>query len=161
MQWVSTQLPGIINMSIGGSKSEIVNRLVKTMTSRGWKFVVAAGNDNQNACNYSPASAVEALTVGAIDATNRVPSFSNYGQCVDMLAPGDSVLSAYPNGLLAYMSGTSMASPIVAGIWSLYPQARQADVLRMGLLNRVFKPPAATVNRIAYAPSVNNANNCE
>jgi hypothetical protein len=153
MQWVSTQPVGIINMSIGGGKSMIVNRLVRAMSARGWRFVVAAGNDYQDACNYSPASAYEAVTVGAVDSSTKFSQFSNYGKCLDLLAPGDSVLSTWPGGLLAYMSGTSMAAPIVAGLWSLYPEWDRHKIVRASRARVVSMLPLGTTNREAY---VNN-----
>jgi subtilisin family serine protease len=152
MQWVSTQPMGIVSMSIGGSKSDIVNKLVRSMTRRGWKFVVAAGNDNRDACQYSPASATEAITVGAIESSYTLSGFSNYGPCVDIMAPGGGILSTWPRGLYAYMSGTSMATPIVSGIWSLYPEWTVKDLLRQSNLKTLNPLPAGTPSRLAYSP---------
>lgn len=122
LEWISRQPVGIINMSIGGSYSEIVNKVVRSLISRGWKVVVAAGNAHQDACKYSPASEKSVITVGAISKNGDLASFSNYGKCIDVTAPGDTILSTWPGGLAGYMSGTSMATPIVAGMLSLYPE---------------------------------------
>jgi len=78
--------------------------------------VVAAGNADSDACGYSPAAAKHAITVGATNHNNARASFSNWGSCVDIWAPGENIKSAYPNGAEASISGTSMACPIVAGI---------------------------------------------
>jgi subtilisin family serine protease len=93
---------------------------------------VAAGNGNQggkpqDACNYSPARVRTALTVGATDRTDAPASFSNYGGCVDLFAPGVGITSAWYTGGSNTISGTSMATPHVAGVAALYLQTAQAD----------------------------------
>lgn len=120
LEWISTQSEvGVINISISGGPSDIVDSAVKRMIKRGWKIVVAAGNDAQDACNASPARVTEALTVGAINSQGHKTSFTNYGMCVDIYAPGESVMSTYPESRYAIMSGTSMSSPVLAGLWSM------------------------------------------
>ncbi len=111
--------PSVINMSLGGGKSSSINRAVSEMVKNGISVVVAAGNENQDACNVSPASAPEAITVGATSQTNQFASFSNYGKCVNILAPGVDILSTVPGGKSRSLSGTSMASPHVAGVVAL------------------------------------------
>lgn len=151
--WVTTQPMGVVSMSIGGSKSDIVNRVVRLMVERGWKVVVAAGNDAGDACQYSPASAADAVTVGSFDMDYGWSGFSNYGPCVDLAAPGSSLLSTWPNGLYAYASGTSMATPIVAGVWSLYPEWLVAgDVLNNCQQSLLTGLPSGTPSRTAFSP---------
>lgn len=108
-----------MNMSLGGPQSQAVNRAVAALADAGVVPVVAAGNENQDARNTSPASAPEAICVGAIDATNDSKArFSNFGQAVDIFAPGVDVLSVgvQSNTATNTLSGTSMASPHVAGL---------------------------------------------
>lgn len=146
LEWVSLQKKGIINASIGGGKSEAVNRVFDLLSQQGFKVVVAAGNNNSDACAYTPASARLALTVAASDDTDRFSKFSNYGKCTDIIAPGTSVLSALPNRRLGTMSGTSMAAPLVAGVWSLYPELSKEDIIRMGGVGYIHNLPAQTPN---------------
>jgi subtilisin family serine protease len=104
------------SMSLGGSKSTAVNSAVANAVTSGVFFAVAAGNDGADASRYSPASEVSAFTVGATDSSDRVASFSNYGTLVDIHAPGVSILSTWLNGGTNTISGTSMATPHVAGV---------------------------------------------
>ncbi|OLN92804.1 Alkaline protease 1-like protein 1 [Colletotrichum chlorophyti] len=109
----------VMNMSLGGSASQAVNRAIQALNNAGIVPVVAAGNENQDAGNTSPASAPSAITVGAIDARNdRKASFSNFGSSVDIFAPGVNILSVgiTSNTATNTLSGTSMASPHVAGL---------------------------------------------
>ncbi len=127
VDWVTTyaKKPAMVNMSLGGGKLRSLDDAVRKSASSGYLYVVAAGNNGANACNYSPARAGRGtnngiVTVAATDSANKEPSWSNYGSCVDIWAPGVSVLSTYNNGGTATMSGTSMASPHVAGAAGLY-----------------------------------------
>lgn len=110
--------PVVANMSLGGGLSASLNDAVERAVAAGVVFAVAAGNENTDACNKSPASAPSALTVGATDNSDSRASYSNYGSCLDIFAPGSGITSAYYTATNAYasMSGTSMASPHVAGI---------------------------------------------
>merc|ERR1711872_896357 len=103
-------------MSLGGGASLALDNGVATLVSAGFTAVVAAGNDNANACNYSPARAAEAITVGSTTNTDARSSFSNFGTCVDIFAPGSDITSAWHTGNDAVntISGTSMACPHVA-----------------------------------------------
>lgn len=105
------------NMSLGGGFSSQVNNAVKNMQAAGVVTVVAAGNSNANACNYSPASEGTVTTVGATTNQDARSSFSNYGTCVDIFAPGSSITGPWKNSdsELKTISGTSMASPHVCG----------------------------------------------
>lgn len=105
-------------MSLGGSYSAALNTAVNNAVAAGVTFAVAAGNDNTNAANYSPASAASALTVGAIASGGARASYSNYGSTLDIFAPGTSITSSWigSNSASNTISGTSMASPHVAGV---------------------------------------------
>ena len=107
----------VISMSLGGAKSVAMNTAVNNVVAAGIPVVVAAGNENPDACMYSPSIASSAITVAASTRDDRRASFSNYGRCVDIVAPGQSILGASyaRNGGYVTMSGTSMACPLVAG----------------------------------------------
>ena len=100
-------------MSLGGGKSPALDRAINTAVERGVHVAVAAGNDNKDACNYSPASAELAVTVGASTLQDGRAYFSNWGGCVDVFAPGLNIKSTWNTGPDAVntISGTSMASP--------------------------------------------------
>ncbi|WP_345857025.1 S8 family peptidase [Shewanella algae] len=124
INWVknNAQGPSVANMSLGGGASQALDDAVNAAVAAGISFVVAAGNDNSNACNYSPARAANAVTVGSTTSTDSRSSFSNYGTCLDIYAPGSSITSAWynSNSVTNTISGTSMASPHVAGVAALY-----------------------------------------
>jgi serine protease len=113
----TTRKPSVANMSLGGGFSQASNDAVASATASGITVIVAAGNDNSNACNYSPASEPSAVTVAASDMNNARASYSNYGSCVDMFGPGSSITSAWIGSPSATntISGTSMAAPQVCG----------------------------------------------
>ncbi|RVD93441.1 subtilisin ase 1 [Tubulinosema ratisbonensis] len=110
----------VVNMSVGGLKSKAMEYTIQYASSLGIHFSVAAGNDHEDACDFSPGSSKNAITVGASDKKNRVAFFSNYGMCVDLFAPGVEIYSAWPNNSYKKNSGTSMASPHVAGVMALF-----------------------------------------
>ena len=114
-----TRITDVINLSVGGGFSSASNNAVASATSAGVVVAVAAGNNGRDACNYSPASAPSVLTVAASDITDTIASFSNRGKCVDVFAPGVSIESCYPSSQIKALSGTSMASPHVAGVVAL------------------------------------------
>jgi subtilisin family serine protease len=121
-------------MSLGGSASSSVNLAIKNSTNAGVTYAVAAGNDGADACRYSPASAPEAITVGATQSNDKMPSFSNYGSCVDLFAPGVYIVSSWLDSDDSWttLSGTSMSSPHAAGAAALYlashPSAPASEV---------------------------------
>ncbi|EAL89613.1 Basic amino-acid permease [Aspergillus fumigatus] len=127
-----------INMSLGGGYSYAFNNAVENAFDEGVLSVVAAGNENSDASNTSPASAPNALTVAAINKSNARASFSNYGSVVDIFAPGQDILSAWIGSTTATntISGTSMATPHIVGL----------SVYLMGLEN--LSGPAAVTARI-------------
>ncbi|GLZ30100.1 serine protease [Lentzea sp. NBRC 105346] len=129
INWVTANAvkPAVVNMSLGGGVNSSLDQAVRNSIAAGITFAIAAGNGNssgvpQDACTLSPARVTEAITVGAIDKTDTKASFSNYGTCLDLFAPGVSITSSTmtsdtSSGL---MSGTSMATPHVAGAAALY-----------------------------------------
>ena len=112
--------PAVANMSLGGGFSTSLNTASNNLANSGVFLAVAAGNENQNACNVSPASAASAYTTAASDRTDLRASFSNYGSCVDGYAPGVAIKSAWLANGTRTISGTSMATPHVAGVGALY-----------------------------------------
>jgi serine protease len=122
IDWVAANhvKPAVANMSLGGGASSALDSAVANLVNAGVVTVVAAGNDNANACNYSPARAPSAITVGSTAQGDARSYFSNYGSCVDIFAPGSSITSTSQSGGSTTMSGTSMASPHVAGVVALY-----------------------------------------
>jgi subtilisin family serine protease len=124
MDWVRTNhvSRSVANMSLGGGYSSSVNTAATNLVNSGVFLAVAAGNSNADACNYSPASASGTCTVAATTSSDARASYSNYGSCVDIYAPGSSITSAWYTSTTAIntISGTSMASPHVAGVGALY-----------------------------------------
>ncbi|KAH9949280.1 peptidase S8/S53 domain-containing protein [Amylocystis lapponica] len=138
----------VANMSLGGGKSRALDDTVNKAVDNGLHFAVAAGNDNRDACNNSPAAAEKAITVGASTLGDERAYFSNYGPCVDVFAPGLNVLSTYIGSETATssLSGTSMASPHTAGILayllSLYPSATFDPAVTPDLVPPALSSPA-------------------
>ena len=108
----------VANMSLGGGKAKSLDEAVDAAVESGLHFAVAAGNDNKDACDYSPAASVGAVTVGASTITDDRAYFSNYGKCVDIFAPGLNILSTWNRSPTDTntISGTSMASPHICGL---------------------------------------------
>jgi hypothetical protein len=158
----STGIPSVISMSLGGGYSSIVNDAVSAAVRAGIVTAVAAGNENGNACSYSPASTPSAITVGSTTSTGARSSFSNYGSCVDIFAPGTSITSAWigSNSATSTISGTSMATPHVAGVAAIYraynplrnaSEVRDHLVDRISTLNAVSGLDASTPNRLLFS----------
>ncbi|KAJ3035488.1 serine protease, partial [Rhizophlyctis rosea] len=111
----------VANMSLGGGRSRVLDLAVDSAVEAGVHFAVAAGNSGDDACDYSPAASTKAITVGATTKEDRMAWFSNHGDCVDIYAPGHEILSSWigTNTSTNTISGTSMASPHVAGVVAL------------------------------------------
>jgi subtilisin family serine protease len=124
INWVASNAvrPAVANLSLGGGASQAVDDAVNNLSAKGVFVAVAAGNSNANACNYSPARASSVTTVAASTSSDAKASYSNYGSCVELYAPGSSITSAWWTSTSATntISGTSMASPHVAGVGALY-----------------------------------------
>jgi subtilisin family serine protease len=150
--------PAVANMSLGGGLNSSVNTAATNMVNRGITVAVAAGNSNADACNASPAAASGVLTVAASDRTDTRASFSNYGSCVELYAPGVSVQSAWLNGGTNTISGTSMASPHVAGVAALYlagnpgaaPSTVNSWIINNSTANVIKSNVGATPNRLLF-----------
>lgn len=126
MDWVAEQGgPAVANMSLGGSQSDAIDAAIARMTDSGVAVAVAAGNESTDACSSSPAAAPSAITVAASTIDDELAYFSNYGDCVDIIAPGEDITSDWIGGPAETntISGTSMASPHVAGAAALYLEA--------------------------------------
>ncbi|NUS18058.1 MAG: S8 family peptidase, partial [Streptomyces sp.] len=134
LDWVAqnAQQPAVLNASLGGDSSTAVDDAVNALADAGVLPVVAAGNNSTDACGVSPARAEGAFTVGATTSSDQQASFSNYGSCLSIYAPGEDIVSARLGGGSLSESGTSMASPHVAGVAVLYkathPAASAAEV---------------------------------
>jgi len=115
----------IVSMSLGGPKTQALNIAANRLVDAGLFLVVAAGNENQDAQNVSPASAENAFTVGASDINDNRAYFSNYGTKIDIFAPGVDIYSCKPGGGYQFMSGTSMATPFVAGFVSAVASSKR------------------------------------
>ncbi|KAL2269242.1 hypothetical protein VTJ83DRAFT_4088 [Remersonia thermophila] len=150
----------VANMSLGGSYSASINNAAKALVNAGVFLAVAAGNDNKDARNYSPASEASVCTVGATDSNDRKSSFSNYGTVIDVFAPGTSILSTWIGGTTRTntISGTSMASPHIAGLGA-YLLALQGKKSPAELCNYIKNTahsgvltglPSGTTNKLAF-----------
>jgi hypothetical protein len=162
ISWVTANhvKPAVVNMSLGGGAYALMDDAVRKSIAAGITYVVAAGNSNVDACTASPARTGEALTVGASDIQDRRASFSNWGSCVDLFAPGAQITSAWHTGdsVTNAISGTSMASPHVAGVAALFleknPTATQAEVAQAilnGSTPNMVVDPRGAPNRLLYS----------
>jgi serine protease len=163
IDWVTANhiRPAVANMSLGGGASTALDDAVRRSIAAGVTYAIAAGNSNANACNSSPARVTQALTVGSSTNADARSSFSNFGTCVDLFAPGSSITSAWNTSNIATntISGTSMASPHVAGVAALYlasnptadPPTVNAAVINNASLNKLTGVGTGSPNRLLYS----------
>ncbi|GGN05698.1 subtilisin family serine protease [Actinoplanes campanulatus] len=162
VNWVTSNAvkPAVANMSLGGGASTSIDTAVRNSIAAGITYAVAAGNSNANACNYSPARVPTAITVGATTSTDARASYSNYGSCLDIFAPGSSIISSWYTSTTATntISGTSMASPHVAGAAALvlsrnpsYTPAQVSSALTTNATPSVVTSPGtSSPNRLLF-----------
>ncbi len=134
IDWVTQNAvkPAVANMSLGGGGDAALDAAVQASIASGVSYAIASGNSSTDACGFSPARVPEAITVNATDINDAQASFSNFGTCTDIYAPGVGITSSWLNGGTNTISGTSMATPHVAGAAALHlaanPDATPADV---------------------------------
>ncbi|AGL15563.1 S8 family peptidase [Actinoplanes sp. N902-109] len=162
VNWVTANArkPAVANMSLGGGASTALDNAVAGSISSGVSYALAAGNSTANACNSSPARVPAAITVGATTSTDARASYSNYGTCLDIFAPGSSITSDWysSNTATNTISGTSMASPHVAGAAALvlsanpsYTPAQVRDTLvNQATAGKVTNPGTGSPNRLLF-----------
>jgi len=162
VDWVTSHRvpPAVANMSLGGGASTALDTAVRNSIAAGVTYAVAAGNASTNASGQSPARVGEAITVGATTQRDARSSFSNFGSVVDIFAPGSSILSSWhtSNTATATLSGTSMASPHVAGVAARYlesttgasPAQVRNQIVNNATTNGLSGVPAGTANRLLF-----------
>jgi subtilisin family serine protease len=163
VDWVTQNhiSPSVANMSLGGGISSALDTAVNNSINSGVTYAIAAGNSNANACNFSPARVAAAITVGATTMTDARSSFSNFGTCVDIFAPGSSITSSWNTSDTATntISGTSMATPHVTGVAALYLQQfgnQSPAAVAQGIVNNattgvVTNPGTGSPNRLLFS----------
>ena len=160
LNWLATNAvhPAVANMSLGGGFSSTLNSAVNNLASSGVFVAVAAGNSNADACSFSPSSAANVTTVASSTMTDAKSSFSNFGGCVDLYAPGSSVTSDWLNSGTNTISGTSMATPHVTGVAALYKSANgdasfstiRSFLVNNATANKITGNPAGTPNLLLF-----------
>jgi subtilisin family serine protease len=163
IDWVAANhvKPAVANMSLGGPASSAIDNATNNLNNRGVTVVVAAGNENQNACNVSPARVSAAMTVGSTTSTDARSSFSNFGSCVNIFAPGSSIRSTWytSNTATNTISGTSMAAPHVAGVAALWlgaypgssPSQIRNHIYNRATTSRLSGIGSGSPNRLLYS----------
>ena len=160
VEWVRKHAvkPAVANLSLGGGLSAVLDRAVDDLADSGVVVTVAAGNDGADACTSSPAAATQVIAVAASDRNDRRTPWSDTGSCVDLFAPGAAITSDWLGGGTKVESGTSMASPFVAGAAAIYldrhpadPTAKVVDWLESHATSGHLKGvPSGTPDRLLY-----------
>eukprot|EP00128_Syssomonas_multiformis_P016025 Colp12_sorted_trinity150504_noHs@15098 len=153
-----TKRVAVLNISLGGPFSEVLNEALNRLLEYGIVVVAAAGNDSKDACEGSPSSARDVLTVGGTSRSDSFLFYSNYGSCVDLLAPAESIVTTWPNGRTMELEGTSLAAPHVSGMVAAYvtsypdTTARQLHDMIMSTVTRniVKNVLDETPNKLAF-----------
>jgi subtilisin family serine protease len=158
--------PAVANMSLGGGYAPDLNNAITNSISKGVTYALAAGNSNADACATSPASTSNAITVGATTSSDARASYSNVGTCLDLFAPGSSVLSSWNTSDTATntISGTSMATPHVTGVAALYLSVHPGDsatkvrdeIVKNAIPGVVGGPGPGSPNLLLYSRFVDN-----
>ncbi len=169
IDWVTANHvgPAVANISLHNGFVQAENDAVSNSIASGVTYGIAAANDNLDACNDSPGSTPEALTVGATDTTDTRASFSNWGPCLDLFAPGVNIHSAWLSGSEADSSGTSMAAPHVVGAAALYlglnptatPAQVGAELTSQATPGLVTDPGTGSPNLLLYTGFLNSSSN--
>lgn len=164
VEWVRKHAvkPAVANLSLGGGPSPVLDRAVDALADSGVVVTVAAGNDGTDACQSSPAAAKQVIAVGASDRKDARTPWSDTGSCVDLFAPGAAIPSDWLGGGTRVLSGTSMASPFVAGAAAIYlakhPTDRTATVVAWleshATTGHLTSVPSGTPNRLLYTGSL-------
>ncbi|WP_163082357.1 S8 family peptidase [Acinetobacter baumannii] len=161
LDWIlkNGKKPAVVNMSLGGEANASLDSAVENLFNNGYVMVVAAGNSNTDACSSSPARVSKAITVAATDSTDTRASYSNYGSCVDIFAPGSQINSSWigSNTATKVLNGTSMATPHVVGVVAemlqstptATPQTTSTNLLNQAS-NNLVKNPSGSPNRLLY-----------
>lgn len=158
VQWACAEEEGresikdrVANMSLGGGRSRALDQAVKACVDKGMPFIVAAGNERDDACMHSPAAEFTAITVMATDRNDDFAVFSNFGTCANIFAPGQDITSAWIDGPESTntISGTSMASPHVCGVAALI-KGNHRDLSPEQILDRMLQ--SADSNKISRIP---------
>ena len=162
IDWVTRNAakPAVANLSLGSAVSPVLDTAVRNLIASGVTAVAAAGNSNADACTNSPGRVPEAVTVGATTSSDARSSFSNYGTCLDLFAPGSTITSAWHTGdaIIANLSGTSMAAPHATGAAALFlqnnrtatPQAVRDALVSAATTGVVSSAGTGSPNRLLY-----------
>jgi subtilisin family serine protease len=164
LDWIASQYvagsPAVVNMSLGGGANSSLDTAVSSLINRGVTVVAAAGNSSTDSCTSSPARVAGAITVAASTNTDVFASYSNFGSCVDLIAPGSNIVGAWITGDSdsATLSGTSMATPHVAGVSAVLlgsgyvaPNLVALALTDAATVGAVGSVPGGTVNKLLYA----------
>jgi subtilisin family serine protease len=173
VDWVTQHAihPAVANMSVEAGLSTAMNDAVNASIASGIPYVVAAGNEADDACSHSPSSIPNAIVVGGTDSSDQRLSYSNFGPCLDLFAPGGGVPTIWntTNTMTGALSGTSVASPIVAGVVALYLQSHplasplevQVYLRGHGTTGVIADAGVGSLNLLLYSPATGSGDPCQ